>query len=98
MAISESIALYDEVLRQELDNPIFSSTAEINYTIKSLVTKGVLEDKIGLLKDREIEVCIELGSNQSIINKRVLKFALKDLDEKLKHTRRELYRDIFEPK
>lgn len=95
MATSESMALYDEVLRQELNNPIFSSTVEINNTINSLVTKGVLEDKIGVLKDREIEVCIEFGANQSIINKRVLKFTLKDLDQKLKHTRRELYRNTF---
>lgn len=92
------MALYDEVVRCELDNPIFVSKQEIERTILSLVTKGILEDKLGLLNDKELYYVIEFGGNKSVRNKRVLKYAQKDLIEKMKHAQDILYKEIFFPK
>ena len=98
MATNESMALYDEVFRRELSNPIFSSKAEISEIIKSLVVKGILEDQVDPLNDKEVEFFIKFGAPQSVRNKRVIKFVSKHLAEKMIYTRLELYEDIFMPK
>jgi hypothetical protein len=94
---NESMAMYEAVVKYESGNPIFETNEEINEVLKSLVLKGILEDKVGIVNDKEMEYLIKFGHIQSK-NKRVLTFVRNDLNEKMKQTRLKLEKEIFWPR
>lgn len=97
MATYDQMAMYESVIRHEQDNPTFTNEKEISEVIESLVSKGILEDKVGIVKDIEIEYLLKFGDIKSK-DKRVLAFILRGLNEKIEDIRIKLYDEIFCPK
>jgi len=96
MGTYEPMAMYEAVVRHELDNPIFSNKEEIHEVIKSLVDKKILGDKEELVKDRELEHLLKMGDIQTK-DKRVLTFVNKELNDKIKDAQQKLYRELYYP-
>jgi hypothetical protein len=97
MATYEPMAMYEEVVRIELAKHIFANEKEINDTIKYLISQGILADKVGILKDKEMNYLLKFGDIQSK-NKRVLTFARKELNQDMVHLRLKLYERFLYPK
>jgi hypothetical protein len=97
MDTCEPVAISEAVVEHELNNPIFSKKEVIHDVIRVLTEKKILEDKEGYLDDRELEFFLKFGDIQSK-DKRVLMFVKKELNDKLKEMRLELYTELYYPK
>jgi len=97
MGICEPLASYDEVLKAELSNPIFTNEKQIVDTIKQLIARGILQKKIGKLSNREMKYLREFGDIR-FNDKSALSFTGRKINEEIVKLRLKLYEEIFYPK
>jgi len=94
MGICEPLASYDEVLKAELNNPIFTNEKQIVDTIKQLITRGILQKKIGKLSNREIKYLRDFDEIR-FNDKSALCFTGREINQEIVQLRLKLYEGIF---
>ena len=97
MGTCEPLAAYDEVLSSELSNSMFSGKKEIVDIITSLISRGILQERIGELNNKEIKYLQKFGLIR-FDDKRALTFASENIKKELVDLRLKLYHEFCYPK